>query len=302
MISKLDLYYVFYTVGKSKSFSKAAKELYMSQPAISQSIAQLEKELDTRLFNRISKGVTLTDEGSLLFEYVSSALQFIQAGEEKLLEFKNLIIGEFKIGVSDTISRYFLLPYLETFHNRYPNLKFKIVNGTTWEIIAALKSGEVNIAICNLPIDDKSLEVKPIFEIQDTFVYGEKYRKILSKPINLEELVKLPLILLDNSNSRRYVEEFFLSKGIIIQPEFELGSHELLLEFARINLGVACVTKEFSEQFLRKGLLREVTLTDPIPKRSIGICYLKNVPLNRAAERFVEIIEKKLIRNSYGRL
>ncbi|MED4202727.1 LysR family transcriptional regulator [Neobacillus mesonae] len=302
MISKLDLYYVFYTVGKSKSFSKAAKELYMSQPAISQSIAQLEKELDTRLFNRISKGVTLTDEGSLLFEYVSSALQFIQAGEEKLLEFKNLIIGEFKIGVSDTISRYFLLPYLETFHNRYPNLKFKIVNGTTWEIIAALKSGEVNIAICNLPIDDKSLEVKPIFEIQDTFVYGEKYRKILSKPINLEELVKLPLILLDNSNSRRYVEEFFLSKGITIQPEFELGSHELLLEFARINLGVACVTKEFSEQFLRKGLLREVTLTDPIPKRSIGICYLKNVPLNRAAERFVEIIEKKLIRNSYGLL
>ncbi|GHH98065.1 LysR family transcriptional regulator [Neobacillus kokaensis] len=298
MISKLDLYYVFYTIGKHKSFSKAAKELFMSQPAVSQSIAQLEKELDTRLFNRLSKGVTLTDEGSLLFEYVSSALQFIQAGEEKLLEFKNLIIGEFKIGVSDTISRYFLLPYLETFHNRYPNLKFKIVNGTTWEIIAALKSGEVNIAICNLPIDDKSLEVKSIFEIQDTFVYGDKYRKILSKPIKLEELVKLPLILLDNSNSRRYVEEFFLTKGIKIQPEFELGSHELLLEFARINLGVACVTKEFSEQFLRKGLLREVTLIDPIPKRSIGICYLKNAPLNRAAERFVEIIEKN-IRNNF---
>ena len=298
MVSKLDLYYLFYTVGKNKSFSKAAKVLYMSQPAISQSIAQLEKELDTRLFNRLSKGVTLTDEGNLLFEYVSSALQFIQAGEEKLLEFKNLIIGEFKIGVSDTISRYFLLPYLETFHNRYPNLKFKIVNGTTWEIIAALKAGEVNIAICNLPIDDKSLEVKPLLEIQDTFVYGEKYRKVLSKPMKLEELVKFPLILLDNSNSRRYVEEFFLTKGIKIQPEFELGSHELLLEFAKINLGVACVTKEFSEQFLRKGLLHEVTLMEPIPKRSIGICYLKNVPLNRAAERFVDIIEKN-IRNFF---
>ncbi|WP_144460713.1 LysR family transcriptional regulator [Siminovitchia fortis] len=298
MVSKLDLYYLFYTVGKNKSFSKAAKVLYMSQPAISQSIAQLEKELDTRLFNRLSKGVTLTDEGNLLFEYVSSALQFIQAGEEKLLEFKNLMIGEFKIGVSDTISRYFLLPYLETFHNRYPNLKFKIVNGTTWEIIAALKAGEVNIAICNLPIDDKSLEVKPLLEIQDTFVYGEKYRKALSKPIKLEELVKFPLILLDNSNSRRYVEEFFLTKGIKIQPEFELGSHELLLEFAKINLGVACVTKEFSEQFLRKGLLQEVTLMEPIPKRSIGICYLKNVPLNRAAERFVDIIEEN-VRNFF---
>ncbi|WP_212925178.1 LysR family transcriptional regulator [Oceanobacillus sp. J11TS1] len=294
MIGKLDLYYLFYTVGKNKSFSKAAKVLYMSQPAISQSIAQLEKELDTRLFNRLSKGVTLTDEGNLLFEYVSSALQFIQAGEEKLLEFKNLFIGEFKIGVSDTISRFFLLPYLETFHNRYPNLKFKIVNGTTWEIIDALKAGEVNIAICNLPVNDKLLEVKPLLEIQDTFVYGEKYRKVLSKPIKLEELVKFPLILLDNSNSRRYVEEYFLTKGVKIQPEFELGSHELLLEFAKINLGVACVTKEFSEEFLRKGLLNEVTLTEPIPKRSIGICYLKNVPLNRAAERFVDIMEEKI--------
>lgn len=292
MTGKLDLYYLFYTVGKNKSFSKAAKELYMSQPAISQSMAQLEKELDTRLFNRLSKGVTLTDEGNLLFEYVSSALQFIQAGEEKLLEFKNLIIGELKIGVSDTISRFFLLPYLETFHNRYPNLKFKIVNGTTWEIIAALKAGEVNIAICNLPVDDKFLEVKPLLEIQDTFVYGEKYRGVLSKPIEPEELVHFPLILLDNSNSRRYVEEFFLTKGIKIQPEFELGSHELLLEFAKINLGVACVTKEFSEQFMREGLLDEVILTEPIPKRSIGICYLKNVPLNRAAERFVDIMEE----------
>ncbi len=294
MVSKLDLYYLFYTVGKNTSFSKAAKALYMSQPAISQSIAQLEKELDTRLFNRLSKGVTLTDEGNLLFEYVSSALQIIQAGEEKLLEFKNLILGEFKIGVSDTISRYFLLPYLETFHNRYPNLKFKIVNGTTWEIIAALKAGEVNIAICNLPIDDKSLEVKPLLEIQDTFVYGEKYRKVFSKPVKFEELVKFPLILLDNSNSRRYVEEFFLTKGIKIQPEFELGSHELLLEFAKINLGVACVTKEFSEPFLRKGLLHEVTLMEPIPKRSIGICYLRNVPLNRATERFVDLIEENI--------
>ncbi|MFC4660790.1 LysR family transcriptional regulator [Oceanobacillus aidingensis] len=292
MTGKLDLYYLFYTVGKNKSFSKAAKELYMSQPAISQSMAQLEKELDTRLFNRLSKGVTLTDEGNLLFEYVSSALQFIQAGEEKLLEFKKLIIGELKIGVSDTISRFFLLPYLETFHNRYPNLKFKIVNGTTWEIIAALKAGEVNIAICNLPVDDKFLEVKPLLEIQDTFVYGEKYREVLSKPIKPEELVHFPLILLDNSNSRRYVEEFFLTKGIKIQPEFELGSHELLLEFTKINLGIACVTKEFSEEFLRKGLLHEVTLTEPIPKRSIGICYLKNVPLNRAAERFVDIMEE----------
>ena len=174
MVSKLDLYKVFCKVGKSESFSKAAKDLYMTQPAVSQAIMQLERELDTRLFNRTPKGVSLTNEGSLLFEYANSAINLIHVGEEKILEFKNLTTGELKIGVGDTISRYFLLPYLEAFHNRYPNIKFNIVNGTTLELCSILKSGGVDIAICNFPIDDPTLELRPCIDIQDTFVYGEK--------------------------------------------------------------------------------------------------------------------------------
>lgn len=294
MVSKLDLYKVFCMVGKVESFSKAAKELYMTQPAVSQTIMQLERELDTRLFNRTPKGVSFTNEGSLLFEYVHSAINLIDVGEEKILEFKNLTTGELKVGVGDTISRYFLLPFLETFRNRYPNIKIKIVNGTTFELCSVLKSGEVDIAICNLPIDDPTLERRPCLDIQDTFVYGEKYKKIFSKPVSLHELVKLPLILLEpKSNSRKYVEEQILLRGIKISPEFELGSHDLLLEFAKINLGVACVTKEFSQEYLNKGLLGEVELIEEIPKRSIGICYLKSVPLSPASTRFVEIIGNK---------
>jgi len=117
VVSKLDLYKVFCQVAMSQSFSKAAKELYMTQPAVSQSVMQLEKELDTRLFNRTSRGVSLTNEGSLLFEYANSAINLLRVGEEKILEFKNLTAGELKIGVGDTISRYFLLPFLEFFHN-----------------------------------------------------------------------------------------------------------------------------------------------------------------------------------------
>jgi len=295
MVSKLDLYKIFCMVGKSESFSKAAKSLYMTQPAVSQSIMQLERELDIRLFNRTPKGVSLTHEGSLLFEYANSAINLLQVGEEKILEFKNLTAGELKIGVGDTISRYFLLPYLEAFHNGYPNIKFTILNGTTLELCSILKSGGVDIAICNLPIDDPTLEMTPCFSIQDTFVYGQKFKKILSEPISLHELVKLPLIFLESkSNSRRYVEDYITSKGIKLSPEFELGSHDLLLEFAKINLGIACVTKEFSEDYLKKGLLDEVQLIDEIiPKRSIGVCSLKSVPLSRAATRFVEIIENK---------
>lgn len=292
MITKLDLYRVFCQVAKSKSFSKASKELYMTQPAVSQSIMQLERELDIRLFNRTTKGVALTNEGSLLFEYINSAINLINAGEEKILEFKDLTMGELKIGVGDTISKYFLLPYLEKFHNRYPNLKFKIINATTLELCALIKSGEIDIAICNLPINDSSLEVIPCAEVRDIFVCGEKYKDLAKEKISIEDIIKYPLIFLEpNSNSRKYVEKFMLSKGIKISPEFELGSFDLLLEFARINLGIACVVKEFSKEYLENGLLYEVNISDEIPSRSIGVCHLKSVPLSLASTRFVEVFK-----------
>ena len=291
MVTKLDLYKVFCQVGKSKSFSKASKELYMTQPAVSQSIIQLERELDVRLFNRTPKGVSLTNEGNLLFEYVNSAINLINAGEEKILEFKDLTVGELKIGVGDTISKYFILPYLELFHNRYPNIKFKIINGTTLELCARVKSGEINIAICNFPLDDNSLELRPCREVRDIFVCGDKYKDLLTEKILLEEIVKYPLIFLEpNSNSRKYVEKFMISKGIKISTEFELGSFDLLLEFAKINLGIACVVKEFSKDYLEKGLLYEVNTLEEIPSRSIGVCYLKDVPLSLASAKFVEIL------------
>lgn len=295
VISKLDLYKVFRIVARNKSFSGAGRELFMTQPAVSQSIMQLETDLGTRLFNRTPKGVTLTNEGELLFEYVNSAINLIQVGEEKIVEFQNLMAGELKLGVGDTISEFFLLPYLEEFRNQYPRINFKIVNGTTMELCQALKSGEVDIAVCNLPIDDTTLEVRPCFEVQDTFVYGEKFEKVINEPVELKELVDLPLIFLESgSNSRQYVENYFLNRGIQLAPEFELGSHGLLLEFAKINLGIACVTREFSKDYLETGVLREVQLTEPIPKRHVGICSLKRVPLSPSATRFVEILGKEI--------
>lgn len=292
MSVRLDLYKIFCEVAKCESFSKAAKVLFMTQPAVSQAIMQLEEELGMRLFTRTPKGVILTNEGQILFEYANSAMNLISVGEKKLQESKNLMVGELKIGVGDTISRYFLLPYLEKFHNGYPNIKLKVVNRTTLELCTLLKSGEVDIAICNLPIRDSSLEVKELMEIHDVFVYGEKYKKNLSKYLTLEEIAKFPLILLEpKSNSRQYVEKYILSKGIRIKPEIELGSHELLLEFAKINLGISCVIREFSQEYLQAGVLYEVQTTEEIPKRSIGVCYLKSVSLSPASEKFVDLLE-----------
>ncbi|MGL5675147.1 MAG: LysR family transcriptional regulator [Cellulosilyticaceae bacterium] len=296
MSVKLDAYKVFCTVAVCQSFSKAAKKLYMTQPAVSQSIMQLETDLDTRLFTRGAKGVTLTTEGQVLFEHVHAAMNMIEAGEHRLKQSLHLQAGELKIGVSDAVSKFYLLPYLEYFHKQYPAIKLKIVNRTTPEQCELLKSGEIDLAICNLPIKDTAFEIKECFYIHDIFVGGEFYKKLSKNPIAIEELNNLPLIFLENkSNSRQYVERYMASKGVKINPEIELGSHDLLLEFAKINLGVSCVVKEFSKEYLEKKGLYEIRLMQPIPRRSIGCCYLKSVSLSPAANQFLKIIEENSI-------
>lgn len=294
MVSRLDLYKVFYEVGKERSFSKAAKSLYMTQPAVSQAIMQLEQEIGAKLFIRTPRGANLTKEGLILYEYIFSAINLINTGEEKIYEARNLIIGDLKIGVGDTISRYFLLSYLEKFHKLYPNIKLKIINSTTLELCKILKSGKLDIAICNFPIEDDDLVKKESVEIEDIFVCGEKYKENFKEAIDFKDLRNYPLILLEReSNSRRYVEKYILSKGVKITPEIELGSHDLLLEFAKINLGIACVIKEFSQEYIKKGILYEIKTKESIPKRSIGYCYLKNLSLSPAAKKFIEILEEE---------
>jgi len=289
-MGRLDLYRVFCAVAKNGNISRAAEELFMSQSAVSQAVMQLERELDARLFRRLPKGVALTDEGALLYEHAKSALNMIEAGEGKLRELKNVETGELKIGVGDTISRHVLLPALEAFRADHPNIRYKIYNGTTPEICRMLKEGVVQIGICNLPVPDPALDRIDCLEVQDIFVGGSAYRFLPEGgPVPLADIAKHPLILLEpNSNSRRYVEAFLKSHGIAVEPEFELGSHALLLDFASINLGIACVVREFSREYLDRGLVHEIPVTPPVPKRTVGVCLLKGVPPAPAASRFVE--------------
>ena len=289
---KLDSYRVFCLVAEHLSFSKAAKALYATQPAVSQAIMNLENELGTRLFTRTSKGVKLTTDGKLLYEYISSAIKLIEAGEKKLSESRDLLHGEMKIGVGDTISRYYLLPYLEKFHQSFPNIKLKVINRTTMDLCNLLKSGEIDIALCNLPVKDPALEIIKCLDIHDIFVCGEKYRNLSLKTNTLADIMNYPLIFLEQiSNSRQYVEKYISSKGLKLQPEIELGSHDLLLEFARFNFGIACVIEEFSLDYLNSKKLYKVLLDEEIPQRSIGFCFLKSVSLSAAAKKLMEITQ-----------
>ncbi len=293
---RIEQYRIFNVVAKSQSFSKAAENLYMTQSAVSQAIKQLETSIDMTLFKRTSKGVELTEAGNILYKYTSSAMELLETGLLKVESLKTLDEGELKIGASDTISSYFLLPRLEMFHKLYPNIKIKIINRVTSETIDLLKSGQIDIAFGNLPIEDEAIEVIKCMTVHDTFVAGNDYKKYKNKAFSHEDISKLPLILLEKkSNSRKYVDKFFLESGLVLRPSIELGAHELLLQLAKINLGISCVVREFSEEYLKNDFVFELKQKNPIPERAIGYCYSKNLHLTPTMKEFMSFLNSNFI-------
>ncbi|MBQ2916840.1 MAG: LysR family transcriptional regulator [Clostridia bacterium] len=288
---RIEQYRIFNVVAKSESFSKAAKALFMTQSAVSQAIKQLETSIDMTLFKRTSKGVELTEAGNILYKYTSSAMELLETGLFRVEALKTLDDGELKIGASDTISTHFLLPRLEMFHKLYPNIKIKVINRVTTETIELLKNGQIDIAFGNLPIEDENLEVIECMTVHDTFVAGNDYKEYKEKVFTHEDISKLPLILLENkSNSRKYVDKIFLESGQVLTPSIELGAHELLLQLAKINLGISCVVREFSEEYLKNDFVFELKQKNPIPERAIGYCYSKSLHLTPTMKEFMTFL------------
>lgn len=293
MSAKLELYRVFEAVAEKGNISGAAQELFISQSAVSQSIKQLEEQLNARLFTRSTKGVTLTAEGAALLEYVEKALGLIRSGEDKLVQIHELLTGELVIGASDTVTKTYLLSRLEAFHVQYPEIRIRILNGTSGDLLKLLHAGQVDIAFASLPKDTSSYVVRRCIDTHSIFVAAHDYPCDFDHPYSMEEIAALPLILLEKkASSRRYVEEFFSRGGITLQPEIELGSHNLLISLARIQLGVACVTEEFSQSGLSRGVIRPLKTDFEIPPRSVVMCTLKGVTPTPAAMRFMDFVSQ----------
>lgn len=289
MKAKLDYYRVFYEVAKSPSFSEAAKSLYISQSAISQCIRQLESDLGVQLFYRTRRGVALTKEGEVLFGKVESAMQSIEQGETLLARLHHLESGSLFIAAGDTITSHYLLPYLEQFHKKYPGIKIEMANSYSSRMLERVKNGEADLAFINLPAKDDELEIVPCMEIHDIFVCSPEYST--KKSYTRKDVSCEPLILLEtNSNSRRYIQKQFEFDGIILTPHIEMAAHDLLLRFASINLGVACVVKEFSKEAIDTGLIKEIKLSSPLPPRHIGYAHLRSTPLTGAARAFLDLV------------
>ena len=287
---KLELYKIFLTVANANSFSVAAKELFMSQSAVSQAIKSLETQLKTSLFIRGSKGVTLSAEGKILYEYISPAIELISTGEVRIDGLKTLEYGELCLGASDTISKYILSPYLEFFTRSYPSIKIKIINRTSRDAVDMLFDGKLDLVFVNFPLEESNLEIIKKFKVQDIFVAGERFKHLKNKTVPLEHISKLPLIFLEGkSNSRVYVENYLKSINIDFHPEIELGSHDLLLEFASINLGIACCIDRFAKEYIGNKVFKIKTFPE-IPSRNICVCSYKKKPLSTVAEKFIDIL------------
>lgn len=289
MKTKLDYYRIFYETARFRSFSTAAQHLYISQSAISQCIQQLESDLDVQLFIRTRKGISLTNEGKILFSKVESAIVSLEQGEKQLDRLRQLESGELRIAAGDTITTHFLLKYLEDYHATYPDIRIEMANSYSSQMLALVKEGKADLAFVNMPMEDDELVFEPCLEINDVFVCGPDFEK--KESYSWEEVAELPLILIEkNASSRHFLENNFKEKNISLNSQIEVAVHDLLIRFASIHLGISCVIEQFSTDELQRGMIQKLNLNPSLPKRSIGCAYLKNAPLSYAARAFLDMI------------
>lgn len=292
-----ELYKVFYWAAKTGSLTQAAKALYLTQPSVSHAIKQLEDSFGITLFFRNPKGVTLTQEGAILYSYIEQSQILISLGEEKLAALKNLDSGELRIGGSDSLFKHYLLPYLEDFHHTYPGIRLHLHHGTTPQVITFLKEGKIDLGVVRMPIVDSQLDVRESVQLRDCFVAGESYIALKDEVMSLDRLLQHPVILFSrNSRARMAITELFNSYGYTLKPEIEVGSVDLLIEFARRGLGISYVTREFVKKELEDGSLFEIQLDVQLPPSHVGIMTMRNMPLSSSATRFIEKISASDIR------
>jgi len=293
MTNNLELYKVFYYVAKTGSLTKAANELSISQPAVSQSMKQLEKVLNAKLLKRTAKGVKLTDEGLALFPYIEKGYESILQGEKKLESLISLTSGTITIGVSDMTLKSYLLPFIANFHKEYPKIKINLISAPSMDTIKALDDGLIDFGlISSLELDRDDLTFKELGEIQDIFVAGSGFSHLKNQQLPYQLLAHLPLICLDkNTITRQYIDSFFENNHISISPEFELENMEMLVNFTKRNLGIGCVVKEYVLDEIEAGSLFPLSFFPEIPKRHISLVTKDNIPLSPAAKALIGALE-----------
>ena len=290
-----ELYRIFYTVAKHKNITKAAEELYISQPAVSKAIKNLENNLGGKLFNRTKKGVVLTEEGKEFYNYISTAIEYINNAEHKFNDLMNLEVGTIRIGASSTITRYFLAPYLDEFHKKYTKIKVEIYTDMTFKLFDKLKNGLVDLVVLNLPFDSSSnIKIIELIEVQDGFYVNDNFKDLINKNISLKELENYPFLLQSkNSNTGTFLNNVCKDNNVNLKPNMTLAGYSLVYEFTRIGFGIGYLTDRFILNEDRNKL-HKLNIIEKIPKRHLGLAYSKvNLP-TFATKELIKIITKNL--------
>lgn len=286
-----ELYKVFYYVATSLSFSDASKQLFISQSAVSQSIKTLERKLEQPLFIRSTKKVQLTAAGKVLLKHIEPAMNLIKRGESQLLDTGALGLGQLHIGASDTICRYFLVPYLKQFHKKYPNIPIKVTNDTSLSCVDLLEQGKVDLIVTNFPNVrlNQSYVQKTVCNFSDVFIANPAYFNLRQQEISFEELTHYPILMLDQkSATSEFLHTLFLQHQLELVPEIELSSNDLLIDLARIGLGIACIpdyclAHESKDLFILK-------TKEQIPNRQLAVSINPNLPVSSVTEAFLELL------------
>ena len=331
MYDNLNNYKVFYTVANTGNISKACDILYVSQPAISKAISKLEEGLSVKLFNRTKKGVTLTEYGEILYRHIDTAFKNISQGEDELKRINSLGIGELRIGVSTSLCKHILLKYLKEFIIENPHIKVVIDCHSTFNTLKLLSDGQIDIGlICETRLPSK-MKYNKLTEIHDIFVANENYLDNLMvrenednvSPVqgpflfagNLTSLLDEPepyskgvtkltqlstkdileksnLMLLEKNNiTRNHIDEYLASESIYPNQILEINNMDLLIDFASIGMGIASVVREFAEEYLASGMITELPLNNPIPKRTVGLVYPDSREYSPALKKFLEFFK-----------
>ena len=290
-----ELYRIFYVVANHCNITKASEELNISQPAISKSIKNLEEQLGGQLFVRTKRGVVLTEEGKEFYNYIKQAIEYINNAENKFTDLINLETGCIKIGISTTLTKEFLLPYLEEFHSLYPKIDIQIITSLPSDLMSKLKNGLIDIMVLNLNDKnyDNDIDIIKCRKINDCFVVNNKYKDLIGKEIFLKDLNNYPLILQrKGSNTREFLDNIARKNGVILKPNIEVASYSLVVEFSKIGLGIGYVTKEYIKDAIKNKELFELNIKEKIPSRYIGIALPKNHVPNFSTKKLIEIITK----------
>lgn len=287
---------IFFYVGKHKNITKAAAELYSSQPAVSRAIQNLEQELGCRLFVRNKSGVEFTHEGKLLYEYASIAYSHLLKAEDEISQSVSTDGGTIYIGSTITALYDYLFEILNDFHKIHPKVKFKITTGSSDKTIEKLKNGIVDLSFVTTPFKNfKQFSTVKIKKFNDILIAGDRYSKLKEHTLKLEDLENFPLICLEEGMQlREFIEGIFAENNLNFAPEIEPDSAHLIVQMVRHNFGLGFVPQGMAQEAIGRGEVFKVALEQELPPRYICLITDPHHPLTSASRELVRMINSRL--------